>query len=165
MCAVLSLLDTISGLRSGFRLVTHIVTKPEGFPSYQLVTRNGWTPVLFDVFDREIRALEVTSVIPVMRVRQVATQEWLLVQIDELTKTEGSTEDTDVRRHSHHEYVLDASLLEQIVDFLTVIADRVLARNLNRLDLALPRRFTLSATRLRGVARARSRFRDSARQG
>ena len=53
------------------------LTKPEYFASRYLVTCNGWTPVPFDMFNNEIRALEVTYIVTYMisvkRVSQVAT--------------------------------------------------------------------------------------------
>ena len=111
------------------------------------------------MFEREIRALEMTSVLTVMGVGQIATQQRLLTQIDELANTKWPAEYADVRSNTHHEYVLNA--LKQIIYFLAIIADRILLCNLNRLDLANPGRITLFTARLRSMARARSRIGDS----
>ena len=147
--------------RSRLHLRTLVVTESEWFAPYKLITCNAGTPVLFDVFDCEVRAVEVTSIIAVVGVGQVAAQERLLTQIDELTKTKRPTQYADIRSDAHHHYILDATLLKQIVDFLAIVTDRVLASNLNRFDLANPRMFALSTARLSGMARARSGFSDS----
>lgn len=102
------------------------------------------------MFEREVRALEMTSVITVMGVGQIATQQWLLTQIDELTNTKWPTEYANVRSNAHHDYVLDA--LKQIIYFLTIIANRIFLSDLNRLDLANPGSNPLLTARLRGMA-------------
>ncbi len=142
-------------------LLTLVIAKPECFATYQLITCNGWTPVFFDVFNREIRALEMTSGITVMGVSQIATQKWFLTHIDELTNTKWPTKHADVCSNSHHEYILNA--LKQIIYFLAIVADRILLSNLNRLNLANLGSNPLFTTRLWGMARARSWIGDSNR--
>ena len=115
------------------------------------------------MFEREIRALKMTSVITVMGVGQVSTQQWLLTQIDELTNTKWPTEYADVGSNPHHDYVLNTTLLKQIIYFLTIVTDRILLSDLNRLNLANPGRITLSTTRLWGMARTRYWIGDSNR--
>ena len=110
-------------------------TEPEWFTPHQLITRDRWTPVSFDVLDDEIRTLEVSSMILMKGVRQIAAQYRLLAKIDQLTNAKGSTEHADVGMNAHHDYVLNAVLLEQIEYLLAVIADSVLTCDLNRLNL------------------------------
>ena len=50
------------------------VTKPEEFTAHYLITGNRGTPVPLDVFNNEIRTLEVPSLILMEGVRQIAAQ-------------------------------------------------------------------------------------------
>lgn len=75
----------------------------------------------------------------VHRVGHVAHEKDIFPEADHLPDRERPTEHAHIGMDTHDDDILDAMLLKKIVNLFTAVADRVLGRNFQGCDLALPR--------------------------
>ena len=114
----------------------------EGLATNQVDAADGWAPVTFDVLDDQISATEMVNfwghLGVVHGVSHVTHQDHVLADIDHLPDTEGSTEHAHIEMHADQDDVGDPSFCEQVVYFLTVVADGVSVIDANRFNLTGP---------------------------
>ena len=104
----------------------------------QTLAGDRGAPVFLHMRDDAIESLEMMTRVAVKRVRQVAAQHRVLVQIRHLPNAKRPAEHTAIRMHSDQNHVVDSAGLQQVEDFLAVGGDRVGIVDLNGLDLPLP---------------------------
>jgi len=77
--------------------------------------------------------------ITMKRVRQVAAEYRPLPKVHELTNSIWASENANIRVHAHHDDVVNLSFIKEIQHLLTVIADRIVQRDIDERCLARPR--------------------------
>lgn len=75
----------------------------------------------------------------VHRIREIADQDDVEPKLRHLANAEAAVKDADVSMHSHEGDVGDAFLFQEVVDFLTALADAIESDDVDARVLALPR--------------------------
>lgn len=102
-----------------------------------------------------IGAPGVASRIAMKGVGEIPAKDRPQLPVDELADSIWSAEDTDIRMRAHDQHVNNIARPQQVVEFLSVIGDRILRRDTDCCDLPGPHGSGIPAG-LRGVAGARA---------
>ena len=64
---------------------------------------------------------------------KITTKNYVFPEVSLLSYSKGPTQDTHIRMNAHQNDILSPFLLDEIEDFLTIIADAVITYNFNLL--------------------------------
>ena len=120
---------------------TGVGSEAEGFAANDLVTGDGGAPVFFDVPGDEIVAGEMIDVRSfsgvVHAVGEIAYQDDVLAEADQLADGEGAAQDAHVLVNAHNDGVRDAALAHEEKG-ISAVGDGVLGVDFDVGDLSSP---------------------------